>query len=167
MRYSEYYLLTICLFNCSILFGQASNSNEVPLVSRLGAIPVAYQITSLGESLEPVDQYLVKRGTMKNLREANGSGAGGYESWHLCITAKQPIRRPSDRSDLTGDRQYRVEYYDAEDALIGTRYLEWSDFKLTSESSELIYYELNMRTTPILVLQNARRIDLARRKPLR
>ncbi|MEM6397917.1 MAG: hypothetical protein AAF741_16325 [Bacteroidota bacterium] len=161
------FLVVLSVVFTESLFAQNAFEDNAAYLEAIGAIPVQFEITSLGESLEPIEQYLIKRAETEYIVGSEVRGGMGFESWKLSIVTKKPILRPEDRSDFLNGTRFKVQFYDENDEFIGLRYLGWRGVRRFAESKDKIYYEIDLRLFPLLMLKDAKRIDIVRRRPIR
>ena len=128
------------------------------LMESLGAIPTNFQLSANQEDLPVVEQYLIQRAETVS----GGDHSAGYQSWHLAFTSTKTIPRAETESAIRG--VLRLEFYDAEGQFLFSSRVT-NGFKSPGERNpkDKYYYEIDLRKVPIMVLQDATRIEIARK----
>ncbi|MEO0787560.1 MAG: hypothetical protein AAFY36_02795 [Bacteroidota bacterium] len=132
------------------------------LVERLGGFAVQYDITTNGEPIGVLRQYMVKRQNYHTWTD----GATNYEVWHLSLAAENGFQKTQGvefRDAGPGD--YRLQFFDADNRLVGTKFIENKDvvFAFDRGVDDLFYCDISLRTVPLIILEDAVRIDIVRR----
>lgn len=151
-------VLVLLLWSASCVTLPAQN-----LMETLGAIPTNFQLTANQEDLPVVEQYLIQRA--ETVEDGFRDLGAGYQSWHLAFTSTETIPRAEAGISFGEGRVLLLRFYDAEGQFLFSSLVSTNGFKSPGERSpkDKYYYEIDLRKVPIMVLQDAAQIEIARR----
>lgn len=155
----------IALQLLSVSFLHAQNLSE-----KLGAVQTNLIITSHGMELEVTNQIIAKRAERFYDWGGHNDGAYGYgygyESFHLEFTVKNgEIDLPQPGGLLKGEKRTILDFYDAEDNLLGSVAKTPREVRLVSNNTlenKLMHYTIDLINIPLPLLDATNRIDIYR-----
>lgn len=152
----------------AIIFILASNYIFVPaaiaqnLSDKLGAVETGFTFTTLGQSVNVLDQYLIKRAEKVVFRYVPDEVTAGlgYESYHLEITIKEKLEISD--ADKKKDRfQWSLNFFDVEGELISTFLISKEQVKYSGNQDDTLnFYSIDLIDIPLNLLNRTHHIDL-------
>ncbi|SHO60244.1 hypothetical protein [Algoriphagus zhangzhouensis] len=152
----------------AIIFILASNYIFVPttiaqnLSEKLGAIETGFSFTTLGQSVNVIDQYLIKRAEKVVFRYVPDevSAGLGYESYHLEITIKEKLE-VSDADKKRERFHWSLNFFDSQGEVISTFIIAKEQVKYSGNQNEsLNFYSIDLIDIPLNLLDRTHHIDL-------
>lgn len=165
MKLQMRFLCSWCI--ALLLNWQTPQLQAQDLLEVLGGIPTSFQLTANQKDLPVIDQYLIQRaGTVEDGFRELGAG---FQSWHLAFTSSALLPRTEDRISFDEGMVIQLSFYNAGGNLLFHSQVDRRGFKSPGELTpkKQYYYEIDLRSVPIMVLKDAARIAIARRwKPI-
>ncbi|MFK7756964.1 MAG: hypothetical protein AB8B53_08555 [Flavobacteriales bacterium] len=136
------------------------------LTEQAGGITTDFIITSVNDTLNVLDQIIIKRGLSNSkIKEdivrdpAYAAGFGyGLQTYRLEFSSSNIIQ--TKKADQRRARYYEIELFDIKDNLLLTTRLTRADVTQFWNGTNLYVYSINLQMIPLVILNSAHKVQI-------
>ena len=151
---------TIFIITVLIFFSGLVNAQG--LTESMGAIKTHFKFYSDTTPLDVSEQFIIKRAGSYSSASTETGLAAGYDSYHLEFATRTALKT-TDIYKHTQVNEYKVEFYDANNDLLGTFLFGASHAQKISNPSKKgseAFYSLDLFKLPLSILDRTAKINI-------
>ena len=136
-----------------------ATSSAQSLITQLGGAPTDFTILVNHDSVEVVDQYIIKRAVSDYKFDGDGGYGYGYESFHFEFSLDAVRLNLEARERRLG---YRISFLDENGKVLGFITEKVGDLLgfSKSDADRIKCYNFELKNVPLTILQHCRTIHL-------